>query len=139
MRSPRQRHPAVTMTYKGRPVEVDRKIAPLLAEVWLANLKTDGSCAGEGPNGWDEQSVRLGFSTSDDAARFLDIVHEVYEQSPAPWPIRAIPSWMKGVPPRPRFQFAISVFFPRRDLKRVLRRMREHNGRAGRSPRKRRP
>ena len=62
-----------------REAEVDAEIAPLIEEIWRADLWTCNSCQ----NFCDEGRIWIEFSRAEKAQRFLDIVAEEYD--PDPW------------------------------------------------------
>ncbi len=148
-------HPQVRIAIGKREAEVDEGIAPLIAELWKADIDTVMSCQDNLGRVWIE------FSSAVDAERFLDIVagdysadvHSLYnrvtgEYEDEDWrTFRAEHAWRYDCHPLdyngPLIDDAgeieqpaaseraivlnVSVRFPKYDLDEVLSRMRAHN------------
>jgi hypothetical protein len=136
--------------------DIDLDIAPLIKELWMADIETCNSCQENQPG-----IVWIEFLTVDDACKFLDIVarfrsgvNTMYNRIRQAWeaPEMALPFWQYDVYPldlsvdeevdkdgcideRPCgkacFVFACSIRFPQEDYEVVLKRMKRHNARSG--------
>lgn len=63
-------HTQVTVSVGERRTEVDVRLAPLVAELWKADIDTSMSCERH----LVTQKVWIGFSTAADAEQFLNII-----------------------------------------------------------------
>lgn len=144
-------HRLVRMRHRGREIDVDEEMAPLIQELWRAGIETVACCQ-EGEDGlaWIE------FRQAGDAERFLNAV-AVYEDGnaslyrrlswlaftpdeeggarlhPKSWRywVRPVDETLQTEGPasnRPAFVLSLSVLFPREDLPILLGRMRGRNG-----------
>lgn len=134
--------------------EIDEEIAPLIEEIWKADMGTTNSCQ-ENQSGiaW------IGFTTSFEAAEFLDIVageysaefDSLYNRIRGKWDSTSDPvqgMWQYSLYPvdvsvrqwdvdentideeaigSREFIFHVSIRFPRTDIDVLLQRMREFN------------
>ena len=137
-----------------RTAEVDARIAPLIEELWRADINTMLSCERHSVTG----KVWISFPTSADAEAFLNAavgggrqtrwaraemqyfgqyeptakplgkLDEENRHHPAEWEFHAF-VWDEalGTGGAPDFWIGIAVLFPRRDLKRVVERVRAWN------------
>jgi hypothetical protein len=146
-------HPQVTLKYGRMSASVDEKLAPLIRELWRANIRTLQSCQ----NHTATKKVWLHFPTAENAERFLNVAIE-RAATPDLW--RRASSWYFGqhnpiagplyaengepIALKDSWEFhtgigthsadgrsllivEVSVLFPRRDLKTVLARMQAFN------------
>lgn len=81
-------HKTVWVKEGGTGAFIDEGIAPLVRELWKAGIHTDNSCQENQPG-----MVWLGFTTGDDAKKFLDIVADNKEERPDGIYARAIRRW----------------------------------------------
>jgi hypothetical protein len=70
-------HETVRVRVGEREAEIDKAIAPLIRELWKADIETVMSCEGS-PQGW----VWVEFFTFRDAEEFLSIAANQYEAEP---------------------------------------------------------
>ncbi|MBI3410992.1 MAG: hypothetical protein HY040_21880 [Planctomycetes bacterium] len=136
------RHATVSVRVGARRANIDRKLAPLIRELWKAGIETTMSCEETEPGiAWIE------FADVDNLATFLDtvtkyepgndtlynrITHMFTGPLSAPvWQYTVFPCDMalsvnekshRGVP---SFFFSASVYFPQSDLAILVQRMRE--------------
>jgi hypothetical protein len=142
-------HRQVAVAVGDRSADVDARIAPLVAELWRADIGTCMSCERHTATG----KIWLAFETAEDAERFLALVvvgsdfsewsrseqwyFGQYEPSATLLPAGGHPAHPKGwefhttisddsLRPdaegdgTPRFRVGVSVLIPRRDYRRVL-------------------
>jgi hypothetical protein len=147
-------HKQITVQVGEREAEIDEAIAPLIRELWKADIETRHSCQESLPG-----ITWISFATAYDAEKFLDIVaeydedpHSLYGRITGRWhcPGRVAPiweydayahdcnlveepineneveEWHEGAP---AFVFSIAVRFPRSDYPEVLAKMVQHNER----------
>jgi hypothetical protein len=155
-------HKQVPISWGNKSALVDEGIAPLILELWKADLVTINSCEDPRPG-----IMWVQFLTAEDAATFLNIVAE-YEDDVDSQYNRINPRWrpldgelsapeweydawpddggidegedeagecQESHPPRPNdFSFILSIRFPRTDLPVVLERLIQHNRTRRRAP-----
>jgi hypothetical protein len=135
--------------------DIDEEIAPLIEEIWKADIDTANSCQENKPG-----IVWIEFLSADDAASFLNIVAEYEEEidslynrirhgwdsisgrlSAPFWEYTIHPQdfalqqevdeedcvdeWHEGIAD---FFFSVSIRFPRSDVPTLLERLRRYNG-----------
>jgi len=138
------RHPQARIEHAGKSADVDEEIAPLLLELWRANLWTIASCQDLGGR------VSIEFEDGRTAETFLNLVSDgrssdvdsiynriVVEEEPDDWEyFRRHRIWEYGAgrpidyaeTGPPDFEFwGVAVRFPRSDLDEALRRVRDFN------------
>jgi hypothetical protein len=149
-------HKQVTVTVREWSAEVDEKLAPLIEELWQAGLGTLQSCqhhsvtgkawisfptandaesflnmvvGGGKQTGWARAEMQY-FGQYEATAKPLGKYDEESRHHPAEWEFHAF-VWDEafGNGGEPNFWIGIAVLFPRRDLKRVLERVRTWNAR----------
>jgi hypothetical protein len=145
------RHPQVHVKHGPWEADIDVEIAPLIKELWRAGVATVLSCQ-------DNQADRvwIAFDSSEDLARFLDIVGEyeegegtLYDRIQSADDHTTRPDrggWWYSLWPSdlacdedddhdeeadewlgPQFAVSLSVRFPRADLPTVLQRLKQFN------------
>jgi molybdopterin-guanine dinucleotide biosynthesis protein A len=62
-------HKTIELTYEGTPVDIDKKIAPLIEEIWKAGISTANSCENNNPINY----IWIEFDTSIGCENFLNI------------------------------------------------------------------
>jgi hypothetical protein len=138
------RHPQARIEHAGKSADVDEQIAPLLLELWRANLWTIASCQDLGGR------VSIEFEDGRTAETFLNLVagerssnvdsiynRIIVDEEPDDWEyFRRHRIWEYGAgrpidyaeTGPPDFEFwGVAVRFPRGDLDEVLRRVRDFN------------
>jgi len=133
-------HPTVQVKVGWREEEIDAKIAPLIQEMWKADIDTLMSCQ-DSPPGW----VWIEFDDVDACERFLSLVAD-FDSNPDSLYNRICQEWQSEhdedfwkydvivsdeaidtADDGPMFHFSVSVRFPHRDLPTVLERLRSFN------------
>ncbi len=140
----RTRHPQARIEHAGKSADVDEQIAPLVLELWRANLLTIASCQDLGGR------VSIEFEDGRTAETFLNLVagerssdvdsiynRIIVEEEPDDWEYfrrHRIWEYEAGRPidyaeaGPPDFEFwGVAVRFPHGDLDEVLRRVRHFN------------
>jgi hypothetical protein len=150
-------HPQVVVKVGDREAEIDQGIAPLIEEIWKADIDTCLSCQENFPG-----IMWIDFTSVHDAQRFLNIVarfeegrsslyNRIVQYWSAPdekteelfWEYDALPmDWnldesfdddantvAMSHPGRPFIRFSLSVRFPQCDYPVVLKRMQRYNER----------
>jgi hypothetical protein len=139
-----RRHPEVLVDVEDRKERIDEMIAPLVREIWLADIRTVMSCQET-----DRGVAWIEFAAVDDLARFLNVVapyeeaaDTVYDRVashlcvPAPdglWEYTPIPhdggsgdrDPLEGDPVD--FDFTAGAYLPQSDIPQVLTRLVAHN------------
>jgi hypothetical protein len=151
----RREHPQKHIKVGRREACVDEGIAPLIEELWKADIDTCLSCQENRPG-----IIWIDFITPYDAGQFLSIVAHEHDPDPASlynricqeWvpPDGALPDWDYATRPtdlnveqtfdedgyvveiplgKPKIVFSCSVRFPQQDYAMALERMKQHNAR----------
>lgn len=143
-------HEQVTVQVGDREADIDKAIAPLIEELWKADIDTVMSCQENEPG-----IIWIEFAETYDAERFLNIVGHVeegidtlYNRISMTWfddnSEMSAPYWDYSISvddcaqdndgetvewdeDAPRFHLSPSIRFPQSDYDVVLRRMRRHN------------
>jgi hypothetical protein len=147
-------HREVHLAAGGQQAKIDEEIAPLVKEIWLADIVTSQSCQ-DNPPGW----IWLEFPSSFDLEEFLDIVGD-YEGTVGSLHDRMLHGYDRLGGPRvgqwryeaivhdvavyivedgageheeyggsPIFTVLVSLYFPHADLPQVLARLKRFNSR----------
>lgn len=148
-------HKTAVVKWEHREAEIDEEIAPLVLELWKAEIETVNSCQDNFPKGY----VWIQFGSAGDAEKFLDIVvtkfasgrHSLYQRVLGTWDCTGLEpkDWeysthlddcnLTFIPDddsvsvterhggNPCFHFTLSIRFPGRDLKVVTERMKLYN------------
>ncbi len=147
-----RKHRTVHLSVGEQQAEIDKRIAPLVKEIWTAQIATLQSCQ-DSPPGW----IWLEFPSSFDLERFLDIVGD-YEDRVGSLHDRMLHSYDRPGRPRvrqwryetivhdmavdivedgegereeyagsPNFMVLVSLHFPHGDLPQVLARLKRFN------------
>lgn len=67
-------HPQISLTYEGKPVDIDEEMAPLLIELWKRGYTTEYSCQGDPVDQCGGTEAYLSFPHLIDAIAFLQKV-----------------------------------------------------------------
>ena len=106
---------SVRVERDGQSVNVDERIADLLAAAWSHGVRTQASSVHS-----DQGVVLVAFETPDDATRFLNLVtSEDAPDLPDTWTLRAIAENRAGVdgrPDTPDHAIWMRIKFPAGDL-----------------------
>ena len=137
-------HKQVPVSVGHRWSDVDEGLAPMIEQIWLADIDTALSCQENQPG-----IVWIFFRSASGARRFLNIVAQyereadsVYQRvlrsdddSPQAWSIDAFHEDLledEHHQRRRRWTFSVSIRFPRSDMPVLMARLRQHNARRNR-------
>ncbi|MDQ2732981.1 MAG: hypothetical protein M3Y56_15090 [Armatimonadota bacterium] len=154
------KHPQITIQVGERMAPVDEQIAPLLLELWRAELDTLNSCQDNDGKVWIEfADVEHAETFLNAIGRFEEPVHSLYNRMSRKWVPPEWEQWVKDeaweydahvwdrsvveeldengdctgehATGPANFRFSLSLRFPHRDLEEVLQRMTQFNSRKG--------
>ena len=127
-------HKMVRVRWEHLDAQIDEEIAPLIVELWKAQLLTMMSCQGS-PEGW----VWIQFPIVVFAEGFMNLIENesgipsLWQQ----WKVEVYPITLPEtffvdypealIPTGPSLRFAVSIRFPKTDLPTVLETIMRHN------------
>jgi hypothetical protein len=145
-------HTEVLVRHGALRAQIDEKIAPLVLETWKADVETVSSCQDsfDGPSHWFLGTIQLTFASLADAQKWLRIVVTQTGKDALGYPTEAKKSksdrlgwrWHWTADPynaayqrkrgevvgAPVLDCMVHVFFPSKDLSKVIERLKAHNG-----------
>ncbi len=65
-------HETIKLKYNNQYIDIDKKIAPLITEIWKAGFKTNNSCQNNVPRGY----IWISFNDSIDMKKFINIIFQ---------------------------------------------------------------